>query len=300
MQDYYIPIRKRKIFKYECGQVFGRLTYTGKTFTKIIHGHWVRYIEAVCICGVVRDYVFHRVACGDTKSCGCLRKDVARKQMTTHGLTNHLLYDVHTKMMLRCYDKNQKQYKDYGGRGIEVWEDWKDFYTFYTWCIENGYEKGKSIDRKENDGFYAPYNCQFLTAAEQNRNTRRNRFFEAFGEVKCLFDWGNDERCVVTAFGLRSRMDRGKWEGNFEGALTTPLIDRKESSQKKKNNKYYTAFGETKCRSAWLEDERCLVKIDSLRGRLAKGWDAEKAMSTPPPEYVIKLKNSGYYDCPEN
>lgn len=272
--------KKRKVFSGKSGDVFGRLTLTGLTYTKKIYNHWVRFVEAVCVCGEVRDYAFNKLASGETQSCGCLRKDVSRKRMTTHGLTKHPLYDVYNAIIKRCYEPNNIAYKNYGGRGIEVWKDWKDdFVCFYEWAIENGYKEGLSLDREDNDGNYAPYNCRWTTTEVQSRNRRSNRMFTAFGETKCLFDWGKDSRCKVTVWALRARMDKEAWKDRFEEALKTPPSDMKKVGRSRKNNIYLTAFGETKCLSEWLEDKRCLVKLDSLRERYKKGFPHEDCLT---------------------
>ena len=281
MQNNYESLKKsRSSFNYQLGQKFGGLTYTGLTYTKKILGNWKRFIEAVCECGQVKIYSFSSVASGDTKSCGCYRKKVTRRTKTTHGLSKHSLFQVHSKMISRCYNHKDPSFSNYGSRNIEVWKDWKDsFVDFYEWSIENGYKEGLSLDRVNNDGNYAPFNCRWATVAEQNRNRRNNRIFTAFGDTKCLWDWGNDKRCVVGVWALRSRMDSGKWTDNFEGALTTKE-DRKLSGRTKKNNKYLTAFGETKCMSEWVEDERCVVGGDRLRDRIAEGWEHLAAITT--------------------
>lgn len=280
MQNFYEPFKKRKKFNYQSGDRFGRLTYTGLTFTKIIYGHWVRFIEAVCDCGMVKEYPFNRIASGDTQSCGCLRKEVTSKRARTHGLTEHPLYDVYKKIISRCYDSNDKAFKNYGGRNIEVWKDWvDDFMNFYNWCIENGWKEGLTIDRTDNDGNYAPHNCKIATYAEQNRNKRNTRNFTAFGETKCIWDWGADPRCVVSVWALRGRMDKPEWEGRFEEALTYKG-DRKKEAQNRKTSINLTAFGETKCMTAWAEDERCVVGFDRLRDRIAEGWDGYEAITT--------------------
>ena len=118
MQNNYVSLRKHKKFSIECGEKFGRLTYTGHTFMKNIYNHWVRFVEAICECGEVKVYPFYRLSCGGTQSCGCFRKDEARKRRTTHGLSNHKLYDVWQKMVLRCYDKENEGYVNYGARVI--------------------------------------------------------------------------------------------------------------------------------------------------------------------------------------
>lgn len=282
MQNLFISSKKRFKFNCKAGDRFGRLTFTGVTFTKNIYGQFRRYIEAVCDCGVVGNYLFGVVACGDTQSCGCYRKEATRKRVTTHNLSQHPLYEVHQKMILRCHDETNEAYKNYGARGIEVWKDWReDFVCFYEWCIANGWEKGLSLERKDNDGNYAPYNCKFATTAEQSRNRRNNRFYTAFGETKCLFDWAEDPRCVVGVWTLRGRADNKLWDGRFEEALTTPPEDRKKISARNKKNKNLTAFGETKCMADWVEDERCKCGLDALRKRYAEGWEHEKAIITP-------------------
>lgn len=272
--------RKYQPFNLIKGEKVGRLTYTGISFFKQSGLKSKRVIEAICDCGTIKDYQYDRFKNGEVLSCGCLRSELMREKMITHHMTKHPLYDVRSQMVQRCYNSKNKQYLDYGGRGISVCEEWiNSFDSFYEWASKNGYEEGLSLDRKDNDGNYTPENCRFVNRAVQNRNTRKNRYYTAFGETKCLFDWGRDLRSVVTVWGLRTRIDNG-WD--MEKALTEPLSNRKIISRSLKSNKNYTAFGETKCMTAWLEDERCLVKIDSFRDRLAKGWDAEKVMSTPP------------------
>lgn len=268
---------------YAKGEQFGRLTLTGVSYLKSMYGQQRRIVEADCDCGVMRAYVFSSLIGGETKSCGCLQKELSKARFTTHGLSSHPLYDVRQAMLKRCYVPHDAQFKDYGGRGIEVCEQWQEsFEIFYEWAVENGYQSGLTLDRIDNDKNYCPENCTWNTRGGQSRNNRRNRNFTAFGETKCLFDWGKDPRCVLSVWGLRNRMDRGKWTGSFEEALTTPLEDRKKVQRNNKRAKMYTAWGETKCMAAWLEDKRCLVKIDSFRDRIAKGWSAKDAMSKPP------------------
>jgi hypothetical protein len=75
-------------------------------------------------------------------------------------------------MLRRCYSKNRRDYPHYGGRGIRVCDDWLDFEAFQAWCFET-YEPGKSLDRVNNDGPYAPDNCRWATKSEQRKNSRK-------------------------------------------------------------------------------------------------------------------------------
>ena len=93
-----------------------------------------------------------------------------------HGLSKHPLYFAWQDMKQRCYNKNRRQYKHWGGRGITVCNEWlHDFKVFYNWSIENGYKKGLQIDRIDNDGNYEPNNCHFVSQAENNRNSRTTK-----------------------------------------------------------------------------------------------------------------------------
>lgn len=272
--------RRYDKFSGKCGDKFGRLTLTGESHIRQSLGHRGRVVEAVCECGVVKEYWFNLLRNGDTQSCGCYRKAVTSKRMKTHGLTDHPLYDVYKKIISRCYDEKDKAFKNYGKRGIEVWLDWKeDFMNFYDWAIENGWKEGLSIERIDNDGNYAPQNCKLATPGEQSRNRRSTRNFTAFGETKCLFDWGKDSRCVVSVWALRGRMDKPEWEGRFEEALTYKG-DRKKEAENRKTSINLTAFGETKCMTAWSKDERCVVGMDRLRDRIAEGWKHLEAITT--------------------
>lgn len=76
----------------------------------------------------------------------------------------------------RCYNKNRKKYKNYGGRGITVCEEWKtDFLAFVKWSDENGYGDDLTLDRKKNNGNYCPDNCKWSTYEEQNQNKTNSK-----------------------------------------------------------------------------------------------------------------------------
>jgi len=72
-------------------------------------------------------------------------------------------------MKRRCCDPNRNQYERYGGRGIIVCDAWLDYKTFEKWALENGWQKGLTIDRIDNDGNYEPDNCQFITRSENSK-----------------------------------------------------------------------------------------------------------------------------------
>ncbi len=108
-------------------------------------------------------------------------------------------------MLHRVIDPN----KNYKKRGIKVCEEWQSFDAFLKWAVESGFRPELQIDRIDNDGNYEPENCRWVTHAEQQQNTSRTRWIKAWGETKCLSEWGRDDRCMVTRWGIAYRLRRG-------------------------------------------------------------------------------------------
>lgn len=98
-------------------------------------------------------------------------------------------YGSYRSMMERCYRKTAKNYKFYGGRGIEVCDEWHDPSIFGKWANESGYKKGLWLDRIDTNGNYCPENCRWATAKEQGNNTRSCRKITYKGKTKTMRGW---------------------------------------------------------------------------------------------------------------
>jgi len=175
-------------------------------------------VKFKCCCGNIKLIRASSVKHGYTKSCGCLQREIAKRVNTIHGFSRTKLYQTWKNICRRCYNKDDKDYKYYGSRGIIVCDEWKNnFKVFYYWSIKNGWKEGLEIDRKDNDGNYEPNNCRWILHKYNNRNKRNNRIIFAFNEQKCLIEWAEDKRCVVDYKCLHLRIKRG-W--NIEKAIT--------------------------------------------------------------------------------
>ena len=75
-------------------------------------------------------------------------------------------------MKNRCTNPNNKDFSDYGARGISVCSEWQNFSPFQAWALANGYAEGLTLDRMNNDGSYEPANCRWVTRKEQAQNRR--------------------------------------------------------------------------------------------------------------------------------
>lgn len=91
------------------------------------------------------------------------------------------LYAVWSGMRARCRPKH-RAFVWYGARGIHVCDEWHDYSTFRAWAVTNGYRKGLTLDRRDNDGNYEPLNCRWISRAEQNRNKRQGRSRPGLGK----------------------------------------------------------------------------------------------------------------------
>lgn len=264
----------------KAGDVFGRLTLTGEVLYKDCSDGYKRLMHvAKCECGVIKAYLLKYLLRGDTKSCGCHRKQTLLECRTSHNLASHPLYSVFQDMKRRCYEKRCKAYPDYGGRGIIVEEIWlTDIKAFVDWGMANGYEKGLELDRINNDGNYGPSNCRFVTRAIGNTNTRRNVIISCFGETKTITDWSRDKRCKVNISTLIGRYRTGKWD--FEKAMNTLASeDHKKIQRNSSSARQISAWNEIKSIIEWSEDARCKIGYSGLKIRLKKGMTPEQAMS---------------------
>lgn len=180
-----------------------------------------------CDCGNEICVPAHRLISGNTKSCGCYMRECVIKTKTTHGGSKRKqkerLYNIWNGMKNRCFNEKDKNYKNYGARGITVCQQWKEDYgLFRKWAMENGYNDNLTIDRISNNGNYEPSNCRWATREEQNNNTRQNHYIEYNGKVKTLSQWAT--YYGLTRSCLKGRIRKG-WE--TEKALTTPQRNKK-------------------------------------------------------------------------
>jgi len=110
-----------------------------------------------------------------------------------HGGFGTRLYRIWFSMKARCFNSNNKFYKNYGGRGIKVCNKWLEFIPFRDWALNNGYAENLEIDRIDNDKGYYPENCHWTTTAIncQNRGNMKIKNMEMANEIRTLYTTGN-------------------------------------------------------------------------------------------------------------
>ena len=195
------------------GTRFGRLIAlipVGRTNKNIV---WL----CKCVCGNYVDVVSKRLRRRETRSCGCLQREVAANRQRTHGLSHSPEYGVWVGIRRRCEIQKNKAYRYYGGRGVKVCSRWASFENFYADMGKR--PDGYQIDRIDNDGDYTPENCRWATKREQMNNKRSNRFIEYDGRRLTLAQWGR--RTGLNRSTIKARIDVYGW--SVERSLTAPL-----------------------------------------------------------------------------
>lgn len=111
---------------------------------------------------------------GRRVSCGCLKLEKLLARSTKHGnkprTGGSRVWNSWSNMMQRCTNPNHPRYGDWGGRGITVDPRWLDFANFLADMGEP--PPGTTLNRKDNDGPYAPWNCDWASPAKQQMNRR--------------------------------------------------------------------------------------------------------------------------------
>ena len=176
-------------------------------WTVIEHVKGKKYL-AKCECGTVKEIWIDNLTSGRSTNCGCVQRENNKKRMTTHGDSKSKLYNVWAGMKRRCYNKNQKSYKDYGEKGIIVCSEWIDSYeNFKIWVINNGYKEGLEIDRINVFGNYEPDNCRWITKRQNANNKRNNTIVEINGVSHTISEWADISG--ISSGMIASRLNRG-------------------------------------------------------------------------------------------
>ena len=209
------------------GQRFGRWTVVARAGTDATgkNSAWL------CRCDCGNEKIVSKVSLknGSSKSCGCYNSEVAKQSIKKLHETHRDEYPrieridrIWRKMRNRCRCPQNSEFKNYGGRGIEICSEWDNFYEFQEWALNTGYESTLTLDRIDVNGDYSPKNCRWVSIKRQERNKRGTIYLTLNGVRKPMADWADEIGiCWRT---LHSRYVRG-WSDTR--ILTTPVQKHK-------------------------------------------------------------------------
>ncbi len=162
------------------GRCFGRLTVQKELpIRKNKQIVW----ECKCSCGSIIPVSANNLRSGNTTACQCRRTEHLRAMDKTflnnntygkkHGYSKHPLYSItYSGMKQRCFNPKYHSYEHWGGRGITICTEWLGKHgvtNFVTWALNNGWQTGMVLHRKESDKNYTPDNCIFLGKSEHSK-----------------------------------------------------------------------------------------------------------------------------------
>lgn len=153
------------------GKRFGRWTVLGRAAIEFGQSRWC----CLCDCGgkkVVKSWILRN---GESRSCGCLSRDIATERGKTHGLSRHPAYKIWGAIKKRCSPTAERA-EDYHGRGIQVCARWAASFEAFWEDMGPTYKPGLTLERKDNDKGYSPENCVWADFYAQANNNRRNRW----------------------------------------------------------------------------------------------------------------------------
>lgn len=192
------------------GQKFGMLT----VLSPVSGGKW----RCLCDCGAEKDILTNHLISEHTTSCGCAANEINAEKHTIHNLSKTRLSHTYKGMKDRCYNKNNPQYKYYGGKGVRVCDEWlgKDgLRNFVEWALSHGYTENLTIDRKDSNGDYEPSNCRWADNFTQSNNRKSCVYITANGETHTASEWSRITG--INATTIRYRIRKG-WDD--EKAIT--------------------------------------------------------------------------------
>lgn len=175
------------------GKRFGRLTVLGY-LPKSKKGEM---LDCLCDCGTRKPIRKHSVISGHSQSCGCKWEETKTSSDSnkSHGKYRDRLYSVWHGMRQRCSNPKEREYHNYGKRGITVCEEWNYFEPFREWAYANGYNPDRAnkhdcmLDRIDVNKGYSPDNCRWITNLEQQNNRQYHLRFTHNGETHTCSEW---------------------------------------------------------------------------------------------------------------
>lgn len=187
------------------GMRFGRLLVLRRD--EIKPRTWV----CLCDCSAQVTRAGRELRAGDTKSCGCLRREVTRQRYLIHGATlgkkQSPEYRIWAGMLTRCHNPHCHNFHTYGGRGIVVCDRWRRSFVNFLSDMGPKPSSQHSVDRIDTNGPYAPANCRWADRRTQANNSRHNRWITIRGQYLTI---AQAARLVGIKYGtMLARVNRG-------------------------------------------------------------------------------------------
>jgi hypothetical protein len=208
---------KREPAEASVGRKYGRLTVL-RIVGRDVSGCAI--LEAQCECdGNVREYRLSNLKESKTHSCGCIVAEKARSLRMTSGMYRtdtpvgkfKAERSVWRGVKRRCTDPSFGRYEDYGLQGVKMFYRWRNSFAAFLKDMGERPGPGYELDRTDNDGPYAPWNCRWVPREVNQNNKATTRLIEFNGRVLSLSQWARE--LGISKSTLHWRLKRGRTVG---------------------------------------------------------------------------------------
>jgi hypothetical protein len=162
-------------------------------------------VRCLCDCGKETTPTRSNVKRGLTQSCGHQMGNPGQPKpwASKHGATNTAEYRTWCAIRSRCHTPSNKDFGNYGARGVTVCQRWRDSFDAFFADMGRRPSPRHSIERKDNAKGYEPSNCVWATATEQGRNRRSVKLDEAAAaDIRRRVAAGEKQNAVARAYGV--------------------------------------------------------------------------------------------------
>jgi len=192
-------------------------------YEQLVPGGVLKYLEKLidnkvkwqCFCKNIFITYISKVTTGSTKSCGCWNKLVIEQKIKDPNL--QYLRKKHGEIKQICYNPNDKAYKDYGARGIQISIEWKNNRAKFIKDVINtiGHRPTDKhqLDRVNNSGNYEINNLRWSSSKENCRNRRSNKLITIGEKTKTMAEWS--EISGINRGTISVRIKNGWPEGRW-------------------------------------------------------------------------------------
>jgi hypothetical protein len=198
----------------ETGNRYGRWLVLSRAPNRGTTACWL----SRCDCGAEAVLLGSQLRAGETRSCGCLRREVSTRKAIKHGGVDTAEYCIWRAMKQRCYNIRKTKNASYHKAGITVCERW--LHSFANFYEDMGPRPGGryTLERVDNKLGYSPENCVWDTGRVQAGNRGNTIFLTVGGVTMRMVEWAALKS--INYMTLYSRIENG-WTA--EAAVLTPV-----------------------------------------------------------------------------
>jgi hypothetical protein len=223
------------------GESYGVYTIVDVLNEKDKYGHYV--YKCVCNeCGYIK-YAHYGKISGEksrTTKCSHLRAN-GEYIPYGHSWSNQRIGNIFQKMIRRCYNVSDKDYRWYGEKGIKICNDW--LYNpklFEKWALNNGYADNLTIDRINSDQDYCPENCQWIPSVENSRKAGKVTWITINNETLTGRQWSEKFHLGVNTINTAIRnygLDKTK------ELIIAMIKDNPSTKHRKSHQTWFDVYG---------------------------------------------------------